>query len=68
MTRLILTTDDSGAGSLKDAGLADIVIPFGFLGTAALRCGTCNVVGAAFHTTPLALIGWTFNLRVISKR
>ena len=30
MTRLILTTDDSGAGSLKRAGLADIVIPFGF--------------------------------------
>ena len=30
MTRLILTTDDSGAGSLKLAGLADIVIPFGF--------------------------------------
>ncbi|MGZ3285937.1 MAG: hypothetical protein ACXU9A_25050, partial [Xanthobacteraceae bacterium] len=30
MTRLILTTDDSGAGSLRQAGLADIVIPFGF--------------------------------------
>jgi hypothetical protein len=30
MTRLILTTNDSGAGSLKQAGLADIVIPFGF--------------------------------------
>jgi hypothetical protein len=30
MTRLILTTDDSGAGSLKQAGIADIVIPFGF--------------------------------------
>jgi hypothetical protein len=30
MTRLILTTDDSGAGSLKLVGLADIVIPFGF--------------------------------------
>ena len=29
MTRLILTTDDSGAGSLRQAGLADIVIPFG---------------------------------------
>jgi hypothetical protein len=29
MTRLILTTDDSGAGSLKQTGLADIVIPFG---------------------------------------
>jgi hypothetical protein len=28
--RLILTTNDSGAGSLKQAGLADIVIPFGF--------------------------------------
>ena len=30
MTRLILTTDDSGGGSLKRAGLADIVLPFGF--------------------------------------
>lgn len=30
MTRLILTTSDSGAGSLKDTGIADIVIPFGF--------------------------------------
>jgi hypothetical protein len=30
MTRLILTTSDSGAGSLKRAGLADIVIPLGF--------------------------------------
>jgi hypothetical protein len=30
MTRLILTTNDSGAGSLRDAGLADIVLPFGF--------------------------------------
>ena len=30
MTRLILTTSDSGAGSLKQAGIADIVIPFGF--------------------------------------
>jgi len=29
MTRLILTTDDSGAGSLRAAGIADIVIPFG---------------------------------------
>ncbi|MEA2920212.1 MAG: hypothetical protein QOF07_175 [Bradyrhizobium sp.] len=29
MTRLILTTSDSGAGSFKQAGLADIVIPFG---------------------------------------
>jgi len=29
MTRLILTTDDSGAGSLKGTGIADIVIPFG---------------------------------------
>jgi hypothetical protein len=30
MTRLILTTDDSGAGSLAQAGIADIVLPFGF--------------------------------------
>jgi hypothetical protein len=30
MTRLILTTSDSGAGSLKQTGIADIVIPFGF--------------------------------------
>jgi len=30
MTRLILTTSDSGAGSLKQASIADIVIPFGF--------------------------------------
>ncbi len=30
MKRLILTTDDSGAGCLKQTGLADIVIPFGF--------------------------------------
>jgi hypothetical protein len=30
MKRLILTTDDSGAGNLRQAGLADIVIPFGF--------------------------------------
>jgi hypothetical protein len=30
MTRLILTTSDSAAGCLKQAGLADIVIPFGF--------------------------------------
>jgi hypothetical protein len=29
MKRLILTTDDSGAGNLRQAGLADIVIPFG---------------------------------------
>jgi hypothetical protein len=29
MTRLILTTDASGAGCLKGTGLADIVIPFG---------------------------------------
>jgi hypothetical protein len=29
MTRLILTFDDSGAGALKGAGLADCVIPFG---------------------------------------
>jgi len=30
MTRLILTSSDSGAGCLLDAGIADIVIPFGF--------------------------------------
>jgi hypothetical protein len=30
MTRLILTTSDSAGGCLKQAGLADIVIPFGF--------------------------------------
>ena len=30
MTRLILTTSDSGAGSLKQTGIADIVIPFDF--------------------------------------
>jgi hypothetical protein len=30
MTRLILTTSDSGAGSLMGTGIADIVIPFGF--------------------------------------
>jgi hypothetical protein len=30
MTRLILTTDDGGAESLRAAGIADIVIPFGF--------------------------------------
>ena len=30
MTSLILTTSDSGAGSLKQTGIADIVIPFGF--------------------------------------
>jgi hypothetical protein len=30
MTRLILTTNDSGAGSLKRAGVADIVLPLGF--------------------------------------
>ena len=29
MTRLILTIDDSGAGSLRAAGIADIVVPFG---------------------------------------
>jgi hypothetical protein len=29
MTHLILTTDDSGAGNLRQAGRADIVIPFG---------------------------------------
>ena len=29
MTRLILTSSDSGAGGLMQAGLADIVIPFG---------------------------------------
>ena len=29
MTRLILTTDDSGAGTLRTAKIADIVIPFG---------------------------------------
>jgi hypothetical protein len=28
MTRLILTTDDVGAGSLREAGIADIVLPF----------------------------------------
>lgn len=30
MTRLILTTEDSGAGALKQAGVADIVVPLGF--------------------------------------
>ena len=30
MTRLFLTTSDSGAGALKGTGLADIVLPFGF--------------------------------------
>src|SRR5262245_37238441 len=30
MTRLILTTDASGAGALMRAGFADVVIPFGF--------------------------------------
>jgi hypothetical protein len=30
MTRLILTTDDSGAGALMQGGMADLVIPFGF--------------------------------------
>jgi hypothetical protein len=30
MTRLILTTSDSGAGCLMQAGAAEIVIPFGF--------------------------------------
>jgi hypothetical protein len=30
MTRLILTTDDSGAGCLRQTGIADIVIPFRF--------------------------------------
>jgi hypothetical protein len=30
MTRLILTTDSSGAGNLLQAGIADLVIPLGF--------------------------------------
>lgn len=30
MPRVILTTSDSGAGCLRLAGLADVVIPFGF--------------------------------------
>jgi hypothetical protein len=30
MTRLILTTDSSGAGCLMQAGIADLVIPLGF--------------------------------------
>jgi hypothetical protein len=30
MTHLILTTSDSWAGSLKQTGIADVVIPFGF--------------------------------------
>jgi hypothetical protein len=30
MTRLILTTSDSGAGGLRQAGVADIVVPLGF--------------------------------------
>jgi hypothetical protein len=30
MKRLILTTDSSGAGTLMQAGIADIVIPLGF--------------------------------------
>jgi len=30
MKRLILTFDDSAAGALKGASLADCVIPFGF--------------------------------------
>jgi hypothetical protein len=30
MTRLILTTNDSGAGALMQAGAADIVVPLGF--------------------------------------
>jgi hypothetical protein len=30
MMRLILTTDSSGAGCLMQAGIADLVIPFGF--------------------------------------
>lgn len=30
MARLILTTDNSGAGSLRQSGRADVVIPFGF--------------------------------------
>src|SRR3954464_1396631 len=30
MTRLILTTDDSGSGCLLAAGIADLVVPFGF--------------------------------------
>jgi hypothetical protein len=30
MTRLILTTEDSGAGCLMQTGIADIVLPFGF--------------------------------------
>ena len=29
MKRLILTTNDTGAGSLRQAGLADFVIGFG---------------------------------------
>jgi hypothetical protein len=29
MTRLILTTSDSGAGNLSVARIADMVIPFG---------------------------------------
>src|SRR5205823_12964056 len=28
--RLILTTSDTGAASLRQAGIADVVIPFGF--------------------------------------
>jgi hypothetical protein len=30
VTHLILTTSESGAGSLKGTGIADVVIPFGF--------------------------------------
>jgi len=30
MTRLILTSSDSGAGNLRQSGIADIVIPLGF--------------------------------------
>jgi hypothetical protein len=30
MTRLILTTSDSGSGALKGARIADAVIPFGY--------------------------------------
>ncbi len=69
MTRLILTTEDSGAGSLRAARIADIVLPSAF-GSSGDRCRPTQSSQRSWRRAPRntalrAPTGWILSARGI---
>src|SRR5215470_20199793 len=61
MTRLILTTSDSGGGTLKVARIADVVIPFGLSfhwGPLPSDAELANLLAAPSMQRGAVLPGW----------